>query len=112
MAPVTKKTLTIKRSSLTKNNILLVKNLQKQQSQLKEKLKILDSSLSPREDAMILDLEAGFLPETGSPPVSVKTSSSVRPKWKEVFIAYEGEEESKEVIAKTKPSFSKKLIIL
>jgi len=112
MKALAKKTLTSKKQKIHTFDIRLIKKIREEKKELESKLTVLKSSLEDKEETVISALENGCIPEVGCPLISIAIRNAVRPKWKEVFLDYEGEQEVKKVIQNTPVSTTKKLVIL
>lgn len=79
---------------------------------IKRQLKDEEGTLKALEERMMEDVKAGVVCENGALTCGIATTSSVRPKWKEVFAERLGAEAVEEVISQTEPSVVEKLTIL
>lgn len=78
---------------------------------LANKIDALREEFSQVKQELILDIEAGAKVEAGSRTAKVETIERRSVSWKDVVIREKGEGYAKQVLAATKPSFSKKLVV-
>jgi hypothetical protein len=91
---------------VTQADLVQVFNLNVLRAETKKHLANLDKAITELETPIIQQLHAGGSLEAGEIGATVVERSVVRPKWKELFIEYNGFEKAHELIEATEPTVS------
>ena len=95
---------------ITEVDVVKILNLRESKNFMKSRLEQIEDELSVLETRMVELIELN-MPIVSRHIVNVKVSERRYPSWKDAFINYCGEQESKKIVASTTPTISKSIVI-